>query len=100
MLQLALILLTVELPEGFKLSQPGTVSKATRLMNRYSSQYGKTGFPEDTDTYAIEDYIGPDSKLVVLRHEIFRKPGVRLMASAQADLTEVCEVVEQMSSSD
>ena len=39
------------------------------------------------------------SKLVVLRHEIFRKPGVRLMASAQADLTEVCEVVEQVSSS-
>ena len=28
MLQLALILLTGELPEGFKLSQPGTVSKA------------------------------------------------------------------------
>ena len=26
-----------------------------------SSQYGKPGFLEDTDTYAIEDYIGPDS---------------------------------------
>ena len=24
-----------------------------------SSQYGKPGFLEDTDTYAIEDYIGP-----------------------------------------
>ena len=56
MLQLALILLTGELPEGFKLSQPGTVSKATRLMNRYSSQYGKTGFPEETNTYAIEEF--------------------------------------------
>ena len=53
-----------------------------------SSQYGKPGFPEDTDTYAIEDYIGPDSKLVVVRHEIFRELGVRLMTSAQADLTE------------
>ena len=75
-LQLALILLTGELPEGFNLSQPGTVLKA-RLMSKliYSS------------------------KLVVLRHEIFRELGVRLMTSAQADLTEVCEVVDQVSSS-
>ena len=32
-----------------------------KFQNRYGSQYGKPGFPEDTDTYSIQDYIGEDS---------------------------------------
>ena len=32
-----------------------------QLQNRFGSHYGKPGFPKDTNTYNIEDYIGHNS---------------------------------------
>ena len=32
-----------------------------KFKERYGSWYGKPSFPEDTDSYDISDYLGPDS---------------------------------------